>query len=207
MRVSQLKKIGYSRGCEPRQAFQCVRPRTLQRKSLRGLQLARQGAHVNIWLREWRTRGLRSTRMNAERPSTKVIRIVAALIQDEAWRVLLVRKKGTRAFMQPGGKLHDSESHLAALERELAEELSCSIRPGSPVFLGTFTAPAANESGCDVTATLYRVELEGTISAASEIEEIAWIDPHPPYQIELAPLTRDAVLPLVTHTIRRSTSA
>jgi 8-oxo-dGTP diphosphatase len=145
--------------------------------------------------------------MNAERPSTKVIRIVAALIQDEAWRVLLVRKKGTRAFMQPGGKLHDSESHLAALERELAEELSCSIRPGSPVFLGTFTAPAANESGCDVTATLYRVELEGTISAASEIEEIAWIDPHPPYQIELAPLTRDAVLPLVTHTIRRSTSA
>jgi 8-oxo-dGTP diphosphatase len=136
-----------------------------------------------------------------------VIRIVAALVQDEARRVLLVRKKGTRAFMQPGGKLHESESHLAALERELAEELSCSIRTDSPAFLGTFTAPAANETGCEVEAALYRVELEGTISVGSEIEEIVWVDPNPPYSIELAPLTRDAVLPLVTHSIRRSSSA
>jgi 8-oxo-dGTP diphosphatase len=148
---------------------------------------------------------LRSIRMNGDQPTKKIIRIVAALVQDETRRVLLVRKKGTRAFMQPGGKLHDSESHLAALERELAEELSCSICPDSPVFLGTFAAPAANESGCDVAATLYRVELEGTISAASEIEEIVWIDPSPPYQIELAPLTRDAILPLAMRTIHRST--
>jgi uncharacterized protein (TIGR00730 family) len=42
-----------------------------------------------------------------------VIRVVAALVEDEARRVLLVRKKGTRAFMQPGGKLRDSEPHLA----------------------------------------------------------------------------------------------
>jgi 8-oxo-dGTP diphosphatase len=40
--------------------------------------------------------------------------IVAALVQDDAGRVLLVRKRGTRAFMQPGGKLQDSESELAA---------------------------------------------------------------------------------------------
>ena len=125
-----------------------------------------------------------------------VIRIVAALVQDEARRVLLVRKKGTRAFMQPGGKLRHSESHLAALERELGEELSCSLRPGSPAFLGTFTAPAANESGCLVEAALYRVELEGEISAASEIDEVVWLDLHSSDQIELAPLTRDNVLPL-----------
>jgi 8-oxo-dGTP pyrophosphatase MutT (NUDIX family) len=77
----------------------------------------------------------------------KVFRIVAALVLDERQRVLLVRKTGTRAFMQPGGKLQDSESDLAALERELGEELKCSVRPGSPVFLGTFSAPAANETG------------------------------------------------------------
>jgi 8-oxo-dGTP diphosphatase len=125
-----------------------------------------------------------------------VIRIVAALVQDEAGRVLLVRKKGTRAFMQPGGKLRNSESHLAALERELDEELKCSVRPGSPVFLGTFTAPAANENGCLVEAALYRVELEGELSAAAEIDEIRWVDPDSPQHIELAPLTRDKVLPL-----------
>jgi 8-oxo-dGTP diphosphatase len=109
--------------------------------------------------------------------------------------------------MQPGGKLHDSESHLAALERELAEELSCSVRPESPLFLGTFTAPSANETGCEVEAALYCVELVGTISPASEIEEIAWVDSSPPYQIELAPLTRDVILPLVARTMHHTTEA
>jgi len=61
-----------------------------------------------------------------------IIRIVAALVQDEYGRVLLVRKRGTQAFMQPGGKLRDSESDLVALERELTEELMCSVRPHSP---------------------------------------------------------------------------
>jgi 8-oxo-dGTP diphosphatase len=98
--------------------------------------------------------------------------------------------------MQPGGKVRGSESHLAALERELGEELRCSLRPGSPAFLGIFAAPAANETGCLVQAALYRVELMGTISAASEIEEVVWLDPREPHQIELAPLTRETVLPL-----------
>jgi 8-oxo-dGTP pyrophosphatase MutT (NUDIX family) len=110
--------------------------------------------------------------------------------------VLLVRKRGTRAFMQPGGKLQDAESHLAALERELREELTCSIDPASPVFLGTFTAPAANENGWLVEAALYRVELSGPVRRAAEIEEILWLHPSPPYTVELAPLTREKVLPL-----------
>ena len=33
------------------------------------------------------------------------ISVVAALIRDGDGRVLLVRKRGTAAFMQPGGKL------------------------------------------------------------------------------------------------------
>ena len=126
----------------------------------------------------------------------EVIRIVAALVQDRESRVLLVRKKGTQAFMQPGGKLQDGESHVAALERELREELRCSFRPGSPVFLGTFTAAAANEYDCLVEAALYAVDLEGPISAASEIEETAWLSPDSPHDLELAPLTREHVLPL-----------
>lgn len=119
----------------------------------------------------------------------KTIRIVAALIQDAAGRVLLVRKKGTKAFMQPGWKLQDSESDLAALERELAEELMCSIRRQSAAFLGRFSAPAANESGCIVDAALYRVELAGSVKAAAEIEEILWLDLEGAPEVEIAPLT------------------
>jgi 8-oxo-dGTP pyrophosphatase MutT (NUDIX family) len=131
-----------------------------------------------------------------------LIRIVAALIQDIAGRVLLVRKRGTLKFMQPGGKVHDGEGPLTALERELREELMCAVPVSAPVFLGTFTAPAANEEGSLVEAALYRVELFGPIVAASEIEEVLWLDPLPPHAVELAPLTRDTVLPLALNFIR-----
>ena len=42
--------------------------------------------------------------------SENVISVVAALIRDEAGRVLLVRKRGTAGFMQPGGKRDAGES-------------------------------------------------------------------------------------------------
>ncbi len=34
----------------------------------------------------------------------KIIGVVAALIRDDVGRMLVVRKRGTEAFMQPGGK-------------------------------------------------------------------------------------------------------
>ena len=50
---------------------------------------------------------------------TTTIRISAALMDDDAGRLLLVRKAGTRWFMQPGGKVEPGETALSALEREL----------------------------------------------------------------------------------------
>jgi len=126
-----------------------------------------------------------------------VSRVVAALVQDRESRVLLVRKRGTRAFMQPGGKRNAGESHLAALERELGEELGCGFDVQGARYLGVFVAPAANEEQCVVEAELYRLELTGAIGASAEIEEIVWVDPvHPPAGLKLAPLTRDHVLPI-----------
>ena len=133
---------------------------------------------------------------NNGEPGEGVIRIVAALVRDSTGRVLLVRKRGTKAFMQPGGKLQDSESHLSALGRELSEELDSSMEPASAVYLGTFTAPAANEKGCVVEAALYSVKLTAAVRTSSEIDEIIWLPPDPPYSVTLAPLTRDEVLPL-----------
>ena len=125
-----------------------------------------------------------------------IVRIVAALVLDQTGRVLLVRKRGTKAFMQPGGKLQPAEAPLEALGRELQEELTCSFSPFDTVFLGTFTAPAANEEGFLVEAALYRVQIVGQIRPAAEIEEVRWLYPEPPHSIALAPLTRERVLPL-----------
>ena len=124
------------------------------------------------------------------------IRIVAALIRDEAGRVLLVRKRGTAAFMQPGGKRDAGEDDVTALARELDEELGCRVVPDTFAALGTFECVAANEPDRRVNAAVYRVDVTGEIAARAEIDAIVWIDPASPGDIHLAPLTRDYVLPL-----------
>jgi 8-oxo-dGTP diphosphatase len=124
------------------------------------------------------------------------IKVVAALIRDDAGRVLLVRKRGTAAFMQPGGKRDSGESDIAALSREVEEELGCGVVTSSVRSLGEFDAAAANEPGFRVRASLYAVDVTGDIAPGQEIDEVIWIDPAAPPDISLAPLTRDHVLPL-----------
>jgi 8-oxo-dGTP diphosphatase len=120
---------------------------------------------------------------------TGTIRIVAALIRDSAGRVLLVRKRGTTAFMQPGGKRDPAEDDMAALAREIAEELGCCMVRNSIQPLGEFDAVAANEPGWRVHACLYGIDVTGDIVPNREIDEMIWIDPAAPPDIPLAPLT------------------
>jgi 8-oxo-dGTP diphosphatase len=126
------------------------------------------------------------------------IAIVAALIRDDAGRVLLVRKRGTMAFMQPGGKRDPGEDDIAALTREIAEELGACVVRDSVQPLGEFNAVAANEPGWRVHACLYGVDVTGDFTANREIDAMIWIDPAAPPDIPLAPLTRDHVLPLAS---------
>ena len=133
--------------------------------------------------------------MTTSRCDAAVIRIAAAIIVDEQGRTLLVRKRGTKAFMQPGGKIARGESAFEALSRELGEELGCRIGSSRP--LGRFSAPAANEEGTTVEAELFAVNLTGEIVPAAEIDEARWHHPDAEPAFALAPLTRDHVLPLV----------
>ena len=128
------------------------------------------------------------------------IDIVAAVIRDEAGRVLLVRKRGTTAFMQPGGKRDPGEDDITTLAREIDEELGCQLVSGSIRPLGEFDAISANEPGFRVRASLYAVAVTGDIAPKAEIEAMLWIDPAAPADIPLAPLTRDHVLPLALRT-------
>ena len=111
----------------------------------------------------------------------KIISVVAALIRDSMGRVLLVRKRGTSAFMQPGGKLNTGESDVAALSREIIEELGCCIDQRSACAVGIFECAAANEPGFTVRAAVYAVEIEGTATPQAEVEQLVWVDPkrHP----------------------------
>lgn len=124
------------------------------------------------------------------------IRIVAAVIRDDAGRVLLVRKRGATVFQQPGGKRdpHDVDD-LATLARELREELGVTLVEGSARHLCRASAPAANEPGYVVEGEVYEVAVRGDIQARAEIEELRWVDPSTPDGLPIARLSREHILP------------
>lgn len=130
---------------------------------------------------------------------TPTLHIAAAIFLNERRQVLLVRKRDTTAFMQPGGKVDSGEQPLAALIRELQEELGLVITAEAATFLGNYQAPAANEPGFRVECALYQVTLRAGDQAvpAAEIEEAVWIAVDEPGDLPLAPLTRDVILPLL----------
>jgi 8-oxo-dGTP diphosphatase len=69
-------------------------------------------------------------------------------------RLLLVRKRGGKSYILPGGKLEAGENDLDALVREIDEELGCTLDRETIVFLGAFSDIAA-----DLTDTTVLVRL------------------------------------------------
>lgn len=122
------------------------------------------------------------------------IHIAAAVLLDDRQRMLLVRKRGSRYFMQPGGKIEAGENPVEALRRELDEEVALGL--GQPSPHGVFRAAAANEPGATVVAHVFSGRAAGSPSIGREIEAMVWLDPAAPTDIPLAPLTREHMLPL-----------
>lgn len=122
------------------------------------------------------------------------LHIVAAVIVRDDGRALLVRKRGTTAFMQVGGKIEPGEEPVAALVRECAEEIGLAVDPASVRPLGRRTAVAANEPDHVVDAHVFEVALPAgfAVEPRAELEELAWVDPARPVAPHpLAPLSAD----------------
>ncbi|CAN5350913.1 hypothetical protein BH11ACT4_BH11ACT4_18950 [soil metagenome] len=125
-----------------------------------------------------------------------VLRVAAGIITDPAGRTLLVRKRGTTAFMQAGGKIESGESALDALSRELREEVGLVLDIDRTEYLGSFRAIAANEEDTVIRAEVFALSVTQEPQASGEIEELLWLESGDVSGIELAPLTRDTILPL-----------
>ena len=127
--------------------------------------------------------------------------VAAGVLHDGAGRLLLVRKRGTAAFMQPGGKPDGGEAPDVALVREVTEELGLTIAVDRLEPLGTFTAEAANEPDHHVLAHAWTVLLTpqevDAVAPAAEIEQAVWVTVAEARALPLAPLTAIHLLPLV----------
>ena len=132
----------------------------------------------------------------ADKIEPRRIVVSAAVIVDESGRLLVVRKAGTTAFMQPGGKPEPGETASETLSRELAEELGIHVDPHDLEPLGAFTAAAANEPGFLVVADVFAADIgiQRPVVGA-EIDELRWITRADAEHLEIAPLAREYFLP------------
>ena len=130
-----------------------------------------------------------------------IITVSAVVFQRSDARVLTVRKRGTDMFMLPGGKPESGESDADCARREVLEELGIELAPADIEPLGAFDAPAANEAGFSVHATVFRASetADGlNPEPQAELEEVRWILPAEGIaDPREAPLNRDVVFPLL----------
>lgn len=133
--------------------------------------------------------------------AARVVTVSAVVLRHpESRHILAVRKRGTTTFMQPGGKPEPGETALDAAVRELREELQVELDPAQMTLLGTFEAPAANESGWTVRGTVFVHPPVAEIRPAAEIEEIRWVPETAEPAGDLAPLMMTRILPALRDT-------
>ena len=98
--------------------------------------------------------------------------------------------------MLPGGKIEAGETPAEAAVRELLEEVGAELDPASLIFLGEWTAPAANEPDHLVHGHIFEHPWVPGLGVRAEIEELIWL--HPKEMADrgdLAPLLVTRVLP------------
>ena len=96
-------------------------------------------------------------------------------IKDKS--ILSTRSKGKTVWYIPGGKREQGETDHEALIREIDEELTIKLVENSLAFFGEFWAQAhGHQEDTQIRMRCYTGLYLNEIKAASEIEEIRWLN-------------------------------
>ncbi|MDF2476587.1 MAG: hypothetical protein K0S24_2070 [Sphingobacterium sp.] len=123
--------------------------------------------------------------------------ICSAMMIGPDGDLLMVRKKGSKYFQLPGGKIATGESDVEALIRELGEELQFDASGMVLQFMGLHSTKAVNEVDTLVEGHIYLIKLEAKFSFVpqAELEELQWIKKDNWQNYQLAHLAEEFVVP------------
>jgi len=79
--------------------------------------------------------------VQAFNPVTPQLRVAAIIVRDKQLLLVEHRKRGEHYWVLPGGRLEGLETLVAALRRELNEELGLDARVGELVIVSEMLAP------------------------------------------------------------------
>jgi 8-oxo-dGTP diphosphatase len=100
--------------------------------------------------------------------------VVAALVRQGA-RILMSRRRADQAMPNlwefPGGKVEPGEGPVAALAREVREELGCEIEVGAIHEVVFHAYPEF-----DLVMLVYAATIVGGTPRAVEVAEVAWVE-------------------------------
>ena len=125
-----------------------------------------------------------------------MITVVAAVIERDDAFLLTLRPDGTHLsghWEFPGGKVDHSETHVAALRREIFEELDAVAEVGELVHTVTHAYPEKT-----VELFFYRCELKGEAKPMLG-QEMRWVPRHELASLPCPGADRD----LIAHLIER----
>ncbi|WP_157218238.1 NUDIX hydrolase [Flavisphingomonas formosensis] len=98
-----------------------------------------------------------------------------AWLNVEARRLLCVRSAGKALFYIPGGKPEPGEDDIAALRREIAEELGLALDAATIAPAGRFVAPADGKPDLIVAVDAFTAAHRGTPAPQGEIAELRYL--------------------------------
>ena len=102
------------------------------------------------------------------------IHVTAVVLRDPAGSVLLVRKRGTTMWMNPGGKPEAGETPEACGAREVREETGLSIRLCGIVNV---VSNLLDDLHHTLVVILLADVVGGRAGAADDLDQLRWIDP------------------------------